>query len=138
MSAQGSEKARKNYSFVFDEVIPEEEKALKTSLKKAKSETTKKKLQGKLKRLQRQVEQHKAEKRRAGAKSRILGASAARTSKSGKRFYLKRSELKQELLLDKFKELKQKGKLEDYLAKKRRRNASKEHKRIPFDRRQDS
>jgi len=132
-----SERARKNYSFVFDEVIPEEEKNLKASMKKLKGENSKQRIQNKLKKLQRQVDHHKSEKRRAETRRNVLKASSVGSSKSGKKFYLKKSEMKKQLLLGKFNELKKQGKLEDYLAKKRRRNASKEHKSIPFSRRQD-
>ena len=104
---------------------------------KARGAGTKQKIQKKLKRLQDQVAQNKSEKRKSETKKQILKASAVRSAKSGKKFFLKKSEIKQQLLLDKYNELKKKGKLEDFLAKKRRRNASKEHKHIPFNRRQD-
>lgn len=105
-------------------------------MQKAKGQGTKERIQKKLKRLQNQVTQHKQEKRKAETKRKILKASAVRSAKSGKKFFLKKSEMKQQLLLDKYNELKKTGKLEDFLAKKRRRNASKEHKRIPFERNQ--
>jgi ribosomal RNA-processing protein 36 len=129
-------RARKNYSFVFDELIPQEELKLKSTLKKVKGQGKKERLQKKLKRLQSQVTQHKAEKRKTETKKQILKTSAMRSAKTGKKFFLKKSEIKQQMLLDKYNELKKQGKLEDFLAKKRRRNASKEHKRIPFERNQ--
>ena len=132
-SGRAGDRARKNYSFVFDEIIPEEEKELRQTLKKVKGEGSKQRIQGKLKKLQTQVDHHKSEKRRSETTRRATGTVK---TKSGKRFFLKKSELKKQLLLDKFNELKKKGKLEDYLAKKRRRNAAKEHKSIPFNRRQ--
>ncbi len=137
-------RARKNYGFVFDEIMAEEEQGLRASLKKAKGEASRTELQGQLKHLQRQVSHHKQEKRKLETKSRLrrtgkpsaVGAGVGKSAKTGKRFFMKRSEVKKQLLLDKYNELKKSGKLEDYLAKKRRRNASKEHKNIPLNRRQ--
>ena len=103
-------------------------------LQKVKAESSRQRLQKKLKRLQGQVEQHKSEKRKDERKREMRTKTS--TGKNGKKFFLKRSEVKKQLLLDKYNELKKKGKLDDYLAKKRRRNASKEHKNIPFNRRQ--
>ena len=37
-SSRAGDRARKNYSFVFDEIIPEEEKELRQTLKKVKGE----------------------------------------------------------------------------------------------------
>merc|ERR1711934_152090 len=132
-----SDRARENYDFVFREIMPQEERALSQRLKKAKGEASKTVLRKKLKNLQHRATHHKSEKRRAETKKNVLKTTAARSTKSGKKFYLKKSEMKKQLLMDKYNELKQKGKLEDYLAKKRRRNASKEHKSMPFNRRQD-
>ena len=44
-------------------------------------------------------------------------------------------DLKRAELAEKFKDLKSKGKLDKYLAKKRKRDASKDQKMIPFKRR---
>jgi ribosomal RNA-processing protein 36 len=52
-----------------------------------------------------------------------------------KPFYTKKSDEKTLELLEKFTDLKQKGQLNKYLVKKKRRNAAKEHKHIPWRRR---
>ena len=53
--------------------------------------------------------------------------------KEGKKkpFFLKKSERKKLSLAEKFKELKQNGKLEKYMEKKRKRNAAKLKKALP-------
>jgi ribosomal RNA-processing protein 36 len=50
-------------------------------------------------------------------------------------FYLKKSEQRRLELLAKYEELKAGGKLEAYLAKRRKRNAAKDHRHLPGDRR---
>ncbi len=49
-------------------------------------------------------------------------------------FYTKKSDERTMELLHKFTELKKKGQLDKYLAKKKRKKASKEHKHIPWRR----
>ena len=58
-----------------------------------------------------------------------------KTAKGKRPYYLKKSEIKKQLLLDKFKTLKKSGKLDDFLAKRRRRNAAKDHIHVPYERR---
>lgn len=54
-----------------------------------------------------------------------------------KPFFPKRSVRKEMELVEKFKELESKGKLDKYLAKRRKRNASKDHRLLPSERRKD-
>eukprot|EP01018_Ginkgo_biloba_P016917 Gb_25290 [translate_table: standard] len=55
--------------------------------------------------------------------------------KQGKRpFYLKKSELWKQELLEKYESLKANGKLEAFLAKRRRKNAAKDHRYVPYRR----
>ena len=56
--------------------------------------------------------------------------------RAGKRpFYPKRSEQRKQELLARYQELKTSGKLEAYMAKRRRRNAAKDHRYVPSGRR---
>merc|ERR1712048_437853 len=52
-----------------------------------------------------------------------------------KTFYLKKSDQKKMELAQKYEALKTSGKLDSYLAKKRKRNAAKERKRLPTQQR---
>jgi ribosomal RNA-processing protein 36 len=47
-------------------------------------------------------------------------------------FYLKASDRKKLLLAKKFEKLEAEGKLQKYLEKKQKRNASRDHKKLPF------
>ena len=55
--------------------------------------------------------------------------------KAGKRpFFMKKSEKKKQELVRKYHELKASGGLEKAMAKKRRKNASKDHRYVPTSR----
>merc|ERR1712137_358490 len=69
-----------------------------------------------------QFEQLRGEKRRQ---------EAALVAKGRKPFFAKKSDLKQELKERKFEELKKKGQLEKWMAKKSKRKASKQRKLLP-------
>jgi ribosomal RNA-processing protein 36 len=59
--------------------------------------------------------------------------------KNGKNpFFLKRSKVKEIALEERFNELKQSGKLNSFLAKKRQKNSNKDHLRLPKQRRNTS
>lgn len=49
-------------------------------------------------------------------------------------YYMKESEKKQRVLEKKFARLEETGQLEKYMSKKRKRVASKKHKKLPFRR----
>nr|GMD57157.1 ribosomal RNA processing protein 36 homolog [Ipomoea batatas] len=56
-------------------------------------------------------------------------------AKQGKQpYYLKKSEIRQRKIIEKYKELKGSGKLEAFIEKKRRKNASKDHRYLPYRR----
>lgn len=56
--------------------------------------------------------------------------------KQGKKpFFLKRSEKKRQELILRFQELKASGRLQKVMAKKRKKNAAKDHRYIPAQRR---
>ncbi len=48
-----------------------------------------------------------------------------------KPFYLKKSDKRRAELLQKYEELKKGGKLENYMAKRRKKNAAKDHRYVP-------
>nr|CAB3457652.1 unnamed protein product [Digitaria exilis] len=56
-------------------------------------------------------------------------------AKAGKRpYYLKQSELRKRMLMNKYEELKEAGKLDAFMERRRRKNASKDHRYMPYRR----
>ncbi|AQK89034.1 Putative DUF947 domain containing family protein [Zea mays] len=61
------------------------------------------------------------------------------TAKAGKRpYYLKKPELRERKLMNKYNELKEAGKLDAFMEKRRRKNASKDHRFMPYRRSGDA
>ncbi|PWZ12733.1 Coatomer subunit epsilon-1 [Zea mays] len=60
-------------------------------------------------------------------------------AKAGKRpYYLKKPELRERKLMNKYNELKEAGKLDAFMEKRRRKNASKDHRFMPYRRNGDA
>jgi ribosomal RNA-processing protein 36 len=56
-------------------------------------------------------------------------------AKEGKRpYYLKKSEIRKQTLIEKYNSLKESGKLTSYLDKRRKKNATKDHRFMPYRR----
>eukprot|EP00968_Pinguiococcus_pyrenoidosus_P021256 scaffold2730_cov247-Pinguiococcus_pyrenoidosus.AAC.11 len=107
-------------------------------MKKTRSRARREEIQQTL----RNMQQEKAERER-GDRIRAKLAEKKReirkrVQQGGKTFYLKRSEQRRIELDDKFETLRKSGKLQSYLAKKRKRNASKDHKSMPYRRRAEA
>ncbi|KAL9954353.1 hypothetical protein ACROYT_G041878 [Oculina patagonica] len=127
------EKFDKAYSFL-GEIKANEKKQLQKELQKTKQPERKQQLDSLLKRMEQQEAAKKsldvkreAERKRKKAELELV--------KQGKRpFYLKKSDKKKLELAEKFKKLKSSGKLEQYLKKRGKKNASKERKKMPHRR----
>mmetsp|Transcript_15116 Transcript_15116/g.36028 ORF Transcript_15116/g.36028 Transcript_15116/m.36028 type:complete len:286 (-) Transcript_15116:27-884(-) len=126
---------RKRYSFLYEEQLPEEASKLKSLIRKEKDPGAQQKLHAKLTRVQQQIaEEAKLRKKDAWESERK--AKEKELVKAGKKpFYLKRSEQRKAELVRKYHELKDAGRLDKFMEKKRRRNAAKEHRLLPAERR---
>lgn len=122
------------YRFLFDEEMPAEKERLRKAIKKEKNPARKEELQGLLKGIERQI-QGEQERRRKSEKEAEWKRKESEAVKEGKRpFFISKAAKKKRELLEKFKDLKESGKLDSFLAKKRRRISSKEHTKVPFRR----
>ena len=130
-AAELQQVARKRYSFLFDERLPEERRRLKAAAGREKKEGRKEELRAALgvaeAALRREAAQRRAEKaageRRQREKEAVAGGK--------KPFYLKKSAAKREELVAKFEELKRSGGLDKFLAKRRKKLAQKDHVHVP-------
>uniref|UniRef100_A0A671SQ83 rRNA biogenesis protein RRP36 n=1 Tax=Sinocyclocheilus anshuiensis TaxID=1608454 RepID=A0A671SQ83_9TELE len=118
------------YKFIND-IRQKETKIVRKKFVKAKSDTKKEELKALLKRMEnqqraRQRQEHEREKElHFKQKQREL------VGQGHKPFYLKKSDKKKLELAEKYSELKKSGKLENFLSKKRKRNATKDRKMLP-------
>ncbi|XP_050139135.1 uncharacterized protein LOC126615353 isoform X2 [Malus sylvestris] len=100
---------RKKYRFLFEEELPaeKEDKQLKSDSAKGTEAAI--------------LTEHKKKERKA--------------AKEGKQpFFLKKSEIRKKRLMEKYKQLKASGKLEAFIEKRRRKNAAKDHRYMPYRR----
>lgn len=127
--------AARRYAFLYDETLPAERDALVAQLKRTKAGAARAGLQAALTR---------ASQALAGERERRVLADrvAARRStergavRAGKApFHPKQADLKRAALASKFEALKARGGLDAHLAKRRKRNAAKDHRWLPGTRR---
>uniref|UniRef100_K7F2R7 rRNA biogenesis protein RRP36 n=1 Tax=Pelodiscus sinensis TaxID=13735 RepID=K7F2R7_PELSI len=124
----------KTYSFL-DTLKKREKEIVQKQLKKSKNVEQREKLQQLLKRMTQQEEAQK-EQQRQREKELVLKRERREQALQGRKpFYLKKSEKWKMELAEKYKALKGKGKLESFLGKKRKRNAIKDKRRLPFRKR---
>lgn len=135
LSGNYSETAfKKRFSFIFDEKIPEEQRDIKQSLSKVKSSTKKEKLERKLQKLQQQLKTEEARRKQEARKQKVMDRHREATKGQTTKYHLKKSEIKKQELLLKYEELRDNGSLERYMEKRRKKNAAKDHRYLPYSR----
>ncbi|KAH7863902.1 hypothetical protein Vadar_023213 [Vaccinium darrowii] len=124
---------KKRYNFLYENELPAEREKLKRSVKESNDPTVIDELKNRISEIDKQLKSvSKRTEREILAEHKKREREAA---KQGKRpFYLKKSEIREQKLIEKYKELKASGKLESYLEKRRRKNAAKDHRYVPYRR----
>ncbi|KAJ0032941.1 hypothetical protein NQD34_000048 [Periophthalmus magnuspinnatus] len=120
----------KTYSFINDIKLREKE-IIKKKLKKAKSERKKEKLQFLVKRMENQERARLSHEHQRNRELELKRKQRERASQGQAPLFLKNSERKKLQLLEKYQDLKRSGKLENFLTKKRKRNAAKDRRKLP-------
>ncbi|KAK5865500.1 hypothetical protein PBY51_019766 [Eleginops maclovinus] len=120
------------YKFIND-IKQKEREIVKKQLKKTKPTNIqrKEKLQFLLKRMDNQERARKNQEEQRERELQFKRLQRERASQGDKPFFLKNSEKKKLQLAEKYQELKKTGKLENFLSKKRKRNAGKDRRKLP-------
>ncbi|KAJ7561090.1 hypothetical protein O6H91_03G013500 [Diphasiastrum complanatum] len=127
----------KAYSFLYNEELPAEYKRLQKMSKTQKNHADAEKTQEHLKWIDRQLKSEEARRKRT-LKITEQKKIEKEAVKQGKRpFYVKKSEMRRQELIEKYNQLKASGKLETYMAKRRKKNAAKDHRYVPYRRTAD-
>eukprot|EP00270_Netrium_digitus_P010476 TRINITY_DN3256_c0_g1_i1.p1 TRINITY_DN3256_c0_g1~~TRINITY_DN3256_c0_g1_i1.p1 ORF type:complete len:215 (-),score=57.83 TRINITY_DN3256_c0_g1_i1:246-890(-) len=127
-------KFKEAYSFIYDDQLPAERTDLLRKMKKEKDPERKKEISAQLRAVEQQLKGEE-QRRKLEVKEKEETEKQVAAIKEGKRpFFLKKSEKKKQELINMYKELKASGKLEAFISKKRRKNASKEHRKVPLQR----
>ncbi|KAM0825555.1 hypothetical protein ACQ4PT_069473 [Festuca glaucescens] len=125
---------RKRYNFLFDQELPAEKEKLQKSMKKLKDPNAIEEVKSQITWIDKQLRSNPQK----NVESEILRGHIKKereAAKAGKQpYYLKKSEIRQRKLMDKFNELKETGKLDAFMEKRRKKNASKDHRYMPYRR----
>ncbi|KAM4585077.1 ribosomal RNA processing protein 36 homolog isoform 1-T3 [Odontesthes bonariensis] len=121
----------KTYKFIDDIKHREKEIIQKQLMKTKKSNQRKEKLQFLLKRLENQERARESREQQRERELQFKRQQRERANQGDRPFFLKKSEKKKLQLAEKYQELKKSGKLENFLSKKRKRNAGKDRRKLP-------
>ncbi|XP_071962055.1 ribosomal RNA processing protein 36 homolog [Antedon mediterranea] len=128
LSGEFKEEAfNQNYSFLKD-IRKNEQEQVQKEIKKAQDTEKQAQLKNLLQKMK-QKEKSEENKQRQKEMEKQRRAAERELIKQGKKpFYLKKSEKRKAELTEKYKMLKESGKLDTYIAKRRKKNASKQRK----------
>ncbi|KAM3374428.1 ribosomal RNA processing protein 36 [Capsicum galapagoense] len=128
------ERFKKRYNFLYEDNLPAEKEDLKKQLRKSNDPEEQNELKSRISWINKQLNSSgtKHTEREILAEHKKKEREAAKQGKQP--YYLKKSEIKKRKLIEKYKELKASGKLEAYIEKKRRKNAAKDHRFLPYRR----
>ncbi|KAK7126716.1 hypothetical protein R3I94_018034 [Phoxinus phoxinus] len=118
------------HKFIND-LREKETQLVKKNLKKAKSKDKKGELKALLKRMENQQRERQRQEQDREKEIEFKRKQREMVGQGHKPFYLKKSDMKKLELAEKYSELKRSGKLENFLSKKRKRNATKDRKKLP-------
>ncbi|XP_004490407.1 uncharacterized protein [Cicer arietinum] len=125
---------KKRYNFLYENDLPAERQALKKELKKCKDSERISEIEGHISWIDKQLKSDSTK----NIETQILAKHKKKereAAKQGKRpFYLKKSEIRKQRLIENYNHLKSSGKLESYIEKKRKKNAAKDHRFMPYRR----
>lgn len=123
----------KTYQFLND-IRAKEKELVKKQLKKHRSGEEHEKLQQLLQRMEQQEISHQERKRQQELRLALKQERRTQAQQGHRPYFLKKSEQRQLVLAEKFKELKRSKKLESFLSRKRHRNAGKDKRHLPLSR----
>ncbi|KAF5729950.1 hypothetical protein HS088_TW20G00317 [Tripterygium wilfordii] len=135
---------RKRYSFLYEENLPAEKEELEKQVKKLEKKEKKLKktpdlelkeeLKNHISLIDKQLKSEPTKTRDAAILAKHKKEEREAAKKGKQPFYLKKSEIRKQRLVEKFNKLKASGKLESFIEKRRKRNASKDHRYMPYRR----
>eukprot|EP00892_Ulva_mutabilis_P008706 jgi/Ulvmu1/6207/UM028_0063.1 len=129
--------ARRRFGFIYDQSMPSEVKELKAAMHSVSSAGEHRQLQTKLSRLQQSMKLHQDRSLELQVEHEWKLSQKAQIEAGKRPYYMKDSEKKKRVMEKRFAHLEETGQLEKYMTKKRKRVASKLHKKLPFRRKHE-
>ncbi|KAA8522346.1 hypothetical protein F0562_013293 [Nyssa sinensis] len=129
---------KKRYNFLYENELPTEREELKQLMKKSNDPEVINGLKNRIAGIDKQLKSASTKR----TDNEILAEHKKKereAAKKGKQpYYLKKSEIQKQKLIEKYKDLKASGKLESFIEKRRRKNASKDRRYMPYRRSNNS
>ncbi|XP_010553494.1 PREDICTED: ribosomal RNA processing protein 36 homolog isoform X2 [Tarenaya hassleriana] len=125
---------RKRYDFLFMEKLPAEREELKRQLRNESDPEVVGDLENRIRWIDKMLKPDTTKSKEAAILTGHKKKEREAAKQGKKPYYLKKSDIRKQKLIEKYNDLKASGKLETYLTKKRKKNASKEHRYMPYRR----
>ncbi|KAI3925773.1 hypothetical protein MKX01_003332 [Papaver californicum] len=125
---------RKRYDFLFESKLPAEKEELRKLMKKSKDPKVTADLKDRISSIDKQLKAGSAKRTDAHILTNHK-KKEREAAKQGKRpYYLKPSDVRKQSLIEQYNHLKAAGKLDSFMEKRRKKNATKDHKYMPYRR----
>ncbi|XP_037104511.1 ribosomal RNA processing protein 36 homolog isoform X2 [Syngnathus acus] len=121
----------KTYSFIHD-IRRHETQVIQKQLKKSKNANKKEQLNGLLRKMADRERARQSRERQRAGELQHKKEQRERAQRGHRPFFLSKSEQKKLRLADRFSALKTSGKLDAFMGKKRKRNAGKDRRKLPW------
>ncbi|XP_061736739.1 ribosomal RNA processing protein 36 homolog [Nerophis ophidion] len=121
----------RTYGFIHD-IRRQEAQVIKKQLKKTEKGEKKEKLNSLLKKMANQERARRSAEQQRERALQFKKEQRERANQGAQPFFLNKSAEKKVRLAEKYKELKKSGKLENFLSKKRKKNALKDRRKLPW------
>ncbi|XP_047327640.1 ribosomal RNA processing protein 36 homolog [Impatiens glandulifera] len=126
---------RKRYNFLYENDFPAEKEELKKEMKKSNDPEVIADIKNRLSWIDKQLKTTTTAKQNDKEVLSEHKKKEREAAKQGKKpYYLKKSEIRKQSLIGKFTDLKESGKLDAYIDKRRKKNATKDHRYMPYRR----
>ncbi|KAH6809717.1 rRNA biogenesis RRP36-like protein [Perilla frutescens var. frutescens] len=127
-------KGSRRDNFIYENTLPAEKEELKKQMKKSKDPEAINELKGRMSQIDKELKSAATKRTEKDILAEHKKKEREAAKKGKQPYYLKKSEIRTQKLAEKYKELKESGKLEAFIEKRRRKNAAKDHRYIPYRR----
>ncbi|GFP85176.1 ribosomal rna processing protein 36 homolog [Phtheirospermum japonicum] len=125
---------KQRYNFIYENALPAEKEELKKQMKKTNDPEAVNELKGRVALIDKEIKSAVIKRTEKDILAEHKKKEREAAKKGKQPYYLKKSDLRKQKLIEKYNELKESGKLESFIEKKRKKNAAKDHRYIPYRR----
>ncbi|KAL6124658.1 hypothetical protein ACLB2K_077170 [Fragaria x ananassa] len=123
---------RKRYDFLFSNELPAEKEDLKKQLKTSKDPEVIEDLKKHISWIDKQLKSDSSKHTEAEILAKHKKKEREKAKQGKQPFFIKKSDIRKKRLIEKYKNLEGSGKLDNFLEQRRKKNASKDHRYMPY------